>query len=83
MTISRPTLLATLISAAITSTTLHAASSLDMVVAIDESGSMSGEHNAFIGTYVKNLDSLLNDQNVTLNQFGLVDFGGRDRKSVV
>ena len=81
MTISRPTLLATLISAAITSTTLHAASSLDMVVAIDESGSMSGEHNAFIGTYVKNLDSLLNDQNVTLNQFGLVGFGGSTGQS--
>ncbi|HDY99321.1 MAG TPA: autotransporter outer membrane beta-barrel domain-containing protein [Pseudomonas sabulinigri] len=79
---SKPTLLATFISAAITSTAIHAATSLDMVVAIDESGSMSGEHNAFIGTYVKNLDSLLNDQNVTLNQFGLLGFGGDTGQTV-
>jgi outer membrane autotransporter protein len=81
MTFPKPTLLATLISTVVASTTLHAASSLDMVVAIDESGSMSGEHNAFIGTYVKNLDSLLNDQNVTLNQFGLVGFGASSGQS--
>jgi len=82
LNLSKPTLLATFISAAITSTAIHAATSLDMVVAIDESGSMSGEHNAFIGTYVKNLDSLLNDQNVTLNQFGLLGFGGSTGQSV-
>ena len=62
MTFPKPTLLATFISTVVASTTLHAASSLDMVVAIDESGSMSGEHNAFIGTYVKNLDSLVIQQ---------------------
>ncbi|TLF53086.1 autotransporter outer membrane beta-barrel domain-containing protein [Halomonas urmiana] len=48
---------------------------LDMAVVIDESGSMSGEH-AFIGSYVSNLDQLLQEQNVTLNQYGLVGFGG-------
>lgn len=82
MNFHKPTLLATLISAVVSSTALHAASSLDMVVAIDESGSMDGEHNAFIGTYVKNLDSLLNDQNVTLNQFGLMGFGGSSWQTV-
>lgn len=76
MTFSKPTLLATIISTVLTSGMLHAATTLDMVVVIDESGSMSGEHNAFIGTYVRNLDSLLNEQSVTLNQFGLVGFGG-------
>lgn len=76
MTFSKPTLLATIISSVLTSGMLHAATTLDMVVVIDESGSMSGEHNAFIGTYVRNLDNLLNEQSVTLNQFGLVGFGG-------
>lgn len=76
MTFSRPKLLVTAIATILASSTLHAATTLDMVVVIDESGSMSGEHNAFIGTYVRNLDSLLNDQSVTLNQFGLVGFGG-------
>lgn len=76
MTFSKPTLLATIISSVLTSGMLHAATTLDMVVVIDESGSMSGEHNAFIGTYVRNLDNLLNEQSVSLNQFGLVGFGG-------
>jgi len=75
MKFPKPTLLATIISTTVMSGMLHAASSLDMVVVIDESGSMSGEHNAFIGTYVQNLDRLLNEQNVTLNQYGLVGFG--------
>ena len=82
MTLCKPKLLAALIGAAISGGTLHAASSLDMVVAIDESGSMAGEHNAFIGTYVKNLDSLLNDQNVTLNQYGLMGFGGSSGQTI-
>lgn len=53
-----------------------AASTIDLVVAIDESGSMSGEHNAFIGSYIENLDSILNSQNVTVNRYGLTGFGG-------
>lgn len=54
----------------------HAASTIDMVVAIDESGSMSGEHNQFIGSYIQNLDNVLNTQNVTVNRYGLGGFGG-------
>ena len=76
MKVIKPTLLASLISSILTSGVLHAATTLDMAIVIDESGSMSGEHNAFIGTYVRNLDSMLKDQNVTLNQYGLVGFGG-------
>lgn len=54
----------------------HAASTIDMVVAIDESGSMSGEHNQFIGSYIENLDNVLNAQSVTVNRYGLGGFGG-------
>lgn len=82
MTVSRPTILATFISTILTSGMLHAATTLDMVVVIDESGSMAGEHNAFIGTYVRNLDNLLNEQSVTLNQYGLVGFGGSTYSAV-
>lgn len=56
--------------------TAFAASTIDMIVAMDESGSMSGEHNAFIGSYVQNLDTILNKQGVTINQYGLMGFGG-------
>ncbi len=60
----------------------HAASTIDMVVAIDESGSMSGEHNAFIGSYIQNLDNVLNTQNVTVNRYGLGGFGGSTGQAV-
>lgn len=60
----------------------HAASTIDMVVAIDESGSMSGEHNKFIGSYIENLDNVLNTQNVTVNRYGLGGFGGSTGQSV-
>lgn len=53
----------------------HAASTVDMVVAIDESGSMSSWQ-GFVGSYVNNLDTVLTSQGVTTNQFGLVGFGG-------
>ncbi|MBT2787206.1 MULTISPECIES: autotransporter outer membrane beta-barrel domain-containing protein [unclassified Halomonas] len=59
----------------------QAASTLDLAVVIDESGSMAGEHN-YIGSYVGNLDNLLNDQGVSLNQYGLVGFGGTNYTSV-
>jgi uncharacterized protein with beta-barrel porin domain len=59
----------------------QAASTLDLAVVIDESGSMAGEHN-YIGSYVGNLDNLLNDQGVSLNQYGLVGFGGGSNTSV-
>ena len=58
MKICKPTLLACAISSTLMSGILHAATTLDMAIVIDESGSMSGEHNAFIGTYVRNLDSM-------------------------
>jgi len=60
----------------------NAASTIDMVVAIDESGSMSGEHNAFIGSYIQNLDNVLNTQNVTVNRYGLGGFGGSSSQFV-
>lgn len=60
----------------------HAASTIDMVVAIDESGSMSGEHNQFIGSYIENLDNVLNTQNVTVNRYGLGGFGGSPSQGV-
>ncbi|PPC77460.1 hypothetical protein C4K68_10225 [Pokkaliibacter plantistimulans] len=67
--------LAAILCGSALSTCALAASTFDMVVAIDESGSMSGEQD-FIGSYIKNIDQLLNDQGVTLNQFGLMGFGG-------
>lgn len=60
----------------------HAASTIDMVVAIDESGSMSGEHNKFIGSYIENLDNVLNAQSVTVNRYGLGGFGGSTGQGV-
>ncbi|MGH1472136.1 MAG: autotransporter outer membrane beta-barrel domain-containing protein [Cellvibrionaceae bacterium] len=70
-----------LISIATISTTalssyIHAASTIDMVVIIDESPSMAGEHNQFIGSYIQSIDDSLADQDITLNQYGLVGFGG-------
>ncbi|MFH7565370.1 autotransporter domain-containing protein [Oceanimonas smirnovii] len=74
MKVFKPTLVATMVAFA--SSAYAQVTSLDMTVVIDESGSMAGEHNQFIGTYVDNLDSFLKNQNVTLNQYGLVGFGG-------
>lgn len=75
MKLIKPTLIAAAVAVAGTAQAQQAITSLDMAVVIDESGSMAGEHNAFIGTYVDNLDRFLNNQNVTLNQYGLVGFG--------
>ncbi|MBS1159138.1 MAG: autotransporter outer rane beta-barrel protein [Proteobacteria bacterium] len=77
----KKTVLHTAILAAIAGSA-QAASTVDMVVAIDESGSMSGEHNAFIGSYIKNLDNVLNAQNVTVNRYGLGGFGGSTGQGV-
>lgn len=73
--LTRKTKLAVLIASLTFSGAVLAASTIDMVVAMDESGSMSGEHNAFIGSYVQNLDTILNQQGVTINQYGLMGFG--------
>jgi len=47
----------------------------DVVVVVDESGSMSTEH-AFIGPAMVDLDNSLVGNGLTPNQFGLVGFGG-------
>lgn len=82
MKLLKPTLIAAAVCMAASAQAQQAATSLDMAVVIDESGSMAGEHNQFIGTYVDNLDQLLNNQGVTLNQYGLVGFGGGTFSSV-
>jgi outer membrane autotransporter protein len=51
-----------------------AATTIDMVAAIDESGSMSSWQ-SFVGTYVSNLDTVLQSQGITTNQYGLMGFG--------
>lgn len=76
MKLLKPTLIAAGVAVASAAHAQQAVTSLDMAVVIDESGSMAGEHNQFIGTYVDNLDQFLNNQGVTLNQYGLVGFGG-------
>jgi len=76
MKLFKPTLIAAAVAVAGTAHAQQAVTSLDMAVVIDESGSMAGEHNQFIGTYVDNLDQFLNNEGVTLNQYGLVGFGG-------
>ncbi|NWN82209.1 MAG: autotransporter outer membrane beta-barrel domain-containing protein [Halomonas sp.] len=81
MKIIKPTLIAAAVAMAGTAQAQQANQSLDMAVVIDESGSMAGEHNKFIGTYVDNLDGFLNNQGVTLNQYGLVGFGARAGES--
>lgn len=52
----------------------NAAPFADIIVVIDESGSMGGEH-AFIGPAMVNLDGALIGLGITPNQFGLVGFG--------
>ncbi|MGO1248103.1 MAG: autotransporter domain-containing protein [Oceanisphaera sp.] len=81
MNIFKPTLIAATV-ALMSSAHAQSFSSLDMTVIIDESGSMAGEHNQFIGSYVDNLDKFLTNQNVTLNQYGLVGFGGSSNQKV-
>ncbi|ERS91035.1 autotransporter outer membrane beta-barrel domain-containing protein [Halomonas sp. PBN3] len=75
MKLLKPTLIAAGVAMAGAAHAQQAVTSLDMAVVIDESGSMAGEHNQFIGTYVDNLDQFLNNEGVTLNQYGLVGFG--------
>ncbi len=55
-----------------------AATTTDMVVIIDESGSMSTEQ-GFIGNYIQNMDTVLEQNGVTTNQYGLVGYGGHDQ----
>lgn len=47
----------------------------DVIVLMDESGSMSGEH-AWLGGMIGSLDAGLNTAGLTPNQYGLVGFGG-------
>lgn len=52
-----------------------AASTTDLIVVIDESGSMDTERN-FIGNYIENMDTVLEENGVSTNQYGLVGYGG-------
>lgn len=47
----------------------------DVIVVIDESGSMAGEQ-AFIGPTIVDIDNALQAAGLTNNQYGLVGFGG-------
>ena len=47
----------------------------DVITVVDESGSMGGEH-AFLTTAISNLDADLQAAGVTLNNYGLVGYGG-------
>jgi len=47
----------------------------DVITVVDESGSMSTEH-AFLTTAISNLDADLQTAGVTLNNYGLVGYGG-------
>ncbi len=51
------------------------ATAADIVAIVDESGSMSGEH-AWLGAMATSLEAGLQSAGVTLNQYGLVGFGG-------
>ena len=55
-------------------TTARAATTADVLIVVDESGSMSTEH-AWIGGMVTSLDTALASAGVTGNQYGLVGFG--------
>jgi len=48
--------------------------SADVVVIVDESGSMSGEQR-WLGTMIPQLDAALESEGLTSNRFGLVGFG--------
>ena len=54
--------------------TAMAATSGDVLIVVDESGSMSGEHD-WLSTMVADLDAALVDQGLTNNHYGLVGFG--------
>lgn len=62
--------LGALIAAPVSAVPMYA----DVVAIVDESGSMSGEH-AWLGGMVSALDTQLNAQSLTPNQYGLVGFG--------
>jgi len=55
---------------------------VDLIVVIDESGSMGGEQ-AFIGGAIVALDAALGVAGLTSNQYGLVGYGARDSHSGV
>ncbi|MCF6290596.1 MAG: autotransporter domain-containing protein [Desulfobacterales bacterium] len=59
-----------------------AATTTDMVVIIDESGSMGSEQ-GFIGTYIQNMDTVLEQNGVTTNRYGLVGYGGHDQPGML
>ena len=54
---------------------VYAATTADIIVVVDESGSMSGEH-AWLSSMISTLDTKLISAGVTGNRFALVGFGG-------
>lgn len=59
---------------ALVGTTGFAATTADVIVVVDESGSMGGEH-AWIATMIGSLDTELIAAGITGNRYGLVGFG--------
>lgn len=68
------TLFLTLVTVGATSATAASLKSSDVVVIIDESGSMSLEQ-AWLGTIIPQLDTAMQNQGLVGNRFGLVGFG--------
>mgnify|MGYP006298476723 FL=1 len=57
----------------------QAASSVDMVFVVDESGSMEGEH-MFLGNQAVSIDQALQNRNITNNRYGLTAYLGSARQ---
>ena len=72
------TLFLTLVTVGATSATAASLKSSDVVVIVDESGSMSLEQ-AWLGTIIPQLDTAMQNQGLVGNRFGLVGFGSSNQ----
>ena len=72
------TLFLTLVTVGATSATAASLKSSDVVVIVDESGSMNYEQ-AWLGTVIPQLDTALQNQGIVGNRFGLVGFGSSNQ----
>lgn len=72
------TLFLTLVTVGATSATAASLKSSDVVVIIDESGSMRYEQ-VWLGTIIPQLDTALQNQGIVGNRFGLVGFGSSNQ----
>ena len=70
------TLFLTLVTVGATSATAASLKSSDVVVIVDEYGSMNYEP-TWLGTVIPQLDTALQNQGIVGNRFGLVGFGTR------